>query len=255
MANGNKQGDGNIDIRTVDLHTIRPLLGVGKGESCVLSTCSGGWVRKSDPTSLDGKSSNPCFCYLLREFQGKLGDLLWYHESRVESPLRYLHDKNVWIRGGQEEILTHLRDGLLHHRKFLYLRLRQSTDTEILAAEFRNDDDEEKDPLALCIENIFYDPEFLVVYLGDHSRRHASLSGILLDNLRLRKFRGLKTWVVTRPNWSQTPSWSKHLESFLTLDYQEQLDLGQSVDRETQEQAAEWLNKANKANKGKKGSS
>jgi len=194
-------------------------------------------ARDSDCTICDGAGylamgesneyKRPCVCTLRYLYKRALGDEVYNAEPLDDSPFAALTDSSLFIKANRRDFLPHLRHALISRGTQFFHRV--TNDSQMLSAWLSKDKETSKEEGSTKVTftsliDLVEDPQLLIVFLGVVSYKNRALPGVLLEGLRIRRFAGKPTWVVTshkRPFVDGHFAWSPESEEYLLENFQQ----------------------------------
>jgi len=185
--------------------------------------CSGtGYISMG--TTKDFK--RPCVCTLRYLYRHSLGDEIYNAKPLKSSPFEDRTDQSLFIKANRRDFLPHLRHALICQGTNFFHRV--TNDSQMLDAWLSKDKETSKDSGSTqvtftSLRDLVEDPSLVVVFLGVTSYSNRALPGVLLESLRIRRFAGAPTWVVTAHNKPYVEghfAWSPEASDYLTENFE-----------------------------------
>lgn len=186
--------------------------------------CNGkGWIdiTEDDPEYEDikkkwGKKAEAyttkkrCQCLLQKQYKRWLGKPIYNAKVIEDSPLLGREEESLFITAERHDFLSHVRFVLTHHDIGFFWRM--TNDSDLRDIFVGNNED------FPSVSSFVRKPDFLVIQLAVLSYKNVAMSGVILEALRTRQFKGKPTWVVNphdKPFKDGHLAWSKELDFFI----------------------------------------
>lgn len=169
----------------------------------------------------------PCVCTLRYLYRRALGDEIYNAAPLDDSPFAAKVDTSLFIKANRRDFLPHLRHALISQGTQFFHRV--TNDSQMLSAWLSKDKETSKEEGSTKVTftsliDLVEDPQLLVVFLGVVSYKNRALPGVLLEGLRIRRFAGKPTWVVTShksPFVDGHFAWSPEGEEYLLENFEQ----------------------------------